>query len=76
MTANTLHQNQPLYSYGKPLEQARAAMILIHGRGATAESILTLAEELYRPDIAYLAPQATGYTWYPLNKTNRAYPPE
>jgi predicted esterase len=67
MTANTLHQNQPLYSYGKPLEQAQAAMILIHGRGATAESILTLAEELYHPDIVYLAPQATGYTWYPYS---------
>ena len=67
MTANTLHQNQPIYTSGKPLEQARAAMILIHGRGATAESILTLAEELYRPDIAYLAPQATGYTWYPYS---------
>ena len=67
MTANTLHQNQPLYSYGKPIEQAQAAMILIHGRGATAESILTLAEELYHPDIVYLAPQATGYTWYPYS---------
>lgn len=67
MTANTLHQNQPIYTSGKPLEQARAAMILIHGRGATAESILTLAEELYHPDIAYLAPQATGYTWYPYS---------
>lgn len=40
-------------------------MILIHGRGATAEDILSLATELGRPDLAYLAPQASGYSWYP-----------
>jgi predicted esterase len=40
-------------------------MILVHGRGATAESILQLARELDRPDFAYLAPQAAGHTWYP-----------
>jgi predicted esterase len=67
MRADTPHQNQPIYTSGKPLEQAQAAMILVHGRGATAESILTLAEELHHPDIAYLAPQAAGYTWYPYS---------
>lgn len=40
-------------------------MILIHGRGATAPSILELAQELWHPDLAYLAPQAAGNTWYP-----------
>lgn len=40
-------------------------MILVHGRGATAEGILDLARELQRPSLAYLAPQAAGYTWYP-----------
>ncbi|MGD2048014.1 MAG: dienelactone hydrolase family protein [Chloroflexota bacterium] len=65
MRADTPHQNQPIYTSGKPLEQAQSAMILVHGRGATAESILTLAEELHHPDIAYMAPQAAGYTWYP-----------
>lgn len=59
------HQNQPILSAGKPLEQAQAAMILVHGRGATAASILTLAEELDRPGFAYLAPQAASNTWYP-----------
>lgn len=42
-------------------------MILVHGRGATAEDILSLGRELGRPDLAYLAPQATGYTWYPYS---------
>lgn len=50
---------------GVPLEQAKAAMILIHGRGATAESILSLVPEIDQPGFAYLAPQATNQTWYP-----------
>jgi predicted esterase len=40
-------------------------MILVHGRGATAESILTLVPELVQPGFAYLAPQAAGDSWYP-----------
>jgi phospholipase/carboxylesterase len=59
------HQGQPVATAGTPLDQARAAMIMVHGRGATAESILSLAPELERPDFAFLAPQASGNTWYP-----------
>jgi predicted esterase len=40
-------------------------MVLIHGRGATADSILTLASALDAPDFAYLAPQAWGNSWWP-----------
>ena len=39
--------------------------ILAHGRGATAESILSVADALDLPDLSYLAPQAAGRTWYP-----------
>ena len=42
-------------------------MVMVHGRGATAESILELARELRHPDLAYLAPQAAGTTWYPYS---------
>jgi predicted esterase len=59
------HQGQPVLAAGAPLDQAQAAMILIHGRGATAESILDLAVVVNRPGFAYLAPQAAGNTWYP-----------
>ncbi len=52
---------------GSPLGQATAAMILVHGRGATAEDILSLGRELGRPDLAYLAPQAEGHSWYPYS---------
>ncbi len=59
------HAEQPVYRTGAALDTARAAMVLIHGRGASAEDILGLAGELKRPQLAYLAPQAAGNTWYP-----------
>lgn len=60
-----LHQEQPVLSQGTPLEQAQAAMILLHGRGATAEDILALTADFDQPRFAYLAPQAADYSWYP-----------
>ena len=60
-----LHADQPILTAGVPLAQARAAVVLIHGRGATAESILDLTTVLHGADLAYLAPQAAGQTWYP-----------
>jgi predicted esterase len=50
---------------GAALERARAAVVLLHGRGGTAEDILSLTEVLAAPDLAYLAPQAPDNTWYP-----------
>jgi len=49
---------------GAPLRDARAVVVMLHGRGATAEDILSLNDELGQ-DVAYLAPQAPGYSWYP-----------
>jgi predicted esterase len=62
---NDPHYGQPILTAGAPLSQARVAMIMIHGRGASAESILMLAEEFKQPDFAYMAPQAADGTWYP-----------
>jgi predicted esterase len=59
------HEDQPVFSAGTKLEDASAAMILLHGRGAGAQDILSLSTYLDRPGLAFLAPQAEGYTWYP-----------
>jgi predicted esterase len=59
------HQGQRIATAGAQLARASAAMVMVHGRGATAESILALAPALNHPDFAYLAPQAAGNTWYP-----------
>jgi predicted esterase len=59
------HQIEDAIAGGAPFAQAKAAMILVHGRGATAESMLPLADTFGRGDIAYVAPQASANTWYP-----------
>lgn len=59
------HQGLPVLTAGELLASARAAMILVHGRGASAEDILMLAGELAQPGFAYLAPEAANHTWYP-----------
>lgn len=61
------HANQTVLTLGPPPAEARLAAILIHGRGASAEDILGLAQGLAVPDVAYLAPQAAGHTWYPYS---------
>lgn len=59
------HLTQPVYSAGAKLEEASSALLLLHGRGSTADDILSLATYLDFPAFAYLAPQAEGYSWYP-----------
>lgn len=61
------HAGQPVLRAGPALEQAAAVLVLAHGRGATAESILSLYDELELPGLAALAPQAAGSTWYPYS---------
>ena len=59
------HQGQPVRTAGAKLASARAAMVMLHGRNATAESILALVQAIDTPGFVYLAPQAAGNTWYP-----------
>ena len=52
---------------GKDILQAKKALILLHGRGASAQDILSLADHFPVEDFALIAPQATNYTWYPYS---------
>jgi phospholipase/carboxylesterase len=61
------HEDAPLFDAGAALPDAAAAMILLHGRGASARGILGLADELSVPDVAFLAPQAHQRSWYPYS---------
>jgi len=63
----TIHRGQPVLAAGRPPAEADAAMVVLHGRGGSAEDILSLAAELNRPELAYVAPQAAGHTWYPYS---------
>ncbi len=59
------HQGQPVRRSGEQLEHARAAVVMVHGRGGSADDILTLSDEIGVPGLAYIAPQAAGNSWYP-----------
>ena len=59
------HGGQPAIRSGAALPQARAAVIMIHGRGAGPANILDLVPHIGHPGVAYLAPAASGGTWYP-----------
>lgn len=59
------HDGQPVLAAGAPPGEAPLAVVLLHGRGATAMSILDLAAAINHPGVTWLAPQARGNTWYP-----------
>jgi predicted esterase len=61
------HEGQRVLRAGAPMELAKAAVILIHGRGATAEDICAMGVEASEgvSDVALFAPQAAGNEWYP-----------
>ena len=61
------HAGQPVLTRGRSLGEGRAAMIMVHGRGAGPGNILELATALHHPDFTYLAPAASGGTWYPFS---------
>src|SRR3954451_18473681 len=59
------HSGQTALGVGPTPEAAAATLVLVHGRGGSAEDILSLYTELRLPDLAALAPQAVGNSWYP-----------
>lgn len=61
------HADQPILSSGSAPEESAATLIMIHGRGASAQSILSLYHELGVNNLAAIAPQAAGNTWYPYS---------
>jgi predicted esterase len=67
MTTIPPHAGQPVLRMGADPATARAAMIMIHGRSAGPANILDLVPALQRPDFLYMAPAASGGTWYPFS---------
>jgi predicted esterase len=61
------HFKSAVQHTGAPLKDATLAVVLLHGRGGSAEDILSLAQAIFAPGVAYIAPQANGHTWYPLS---------
>jgi phospholipase/carboxylesterase len=61
-----MHKKQIIFA-GKKLSEAKKALIMVHGRGGSAEDILSLKSYLPVTDFALIAPQATNNTWYPYS---------
>lgn len=59
------HKN--IITAGKSITAAEKALVMIHGRGGTAEDILTLSSHLNVDDFALIAPVATNNSWYPYS---------
>lgn len=59
--------NLAITTVGAPLDTAEKALIMLHGRGGSAQDILSLSQHLNVADFALLAPQATNHTWYPYS---------
>jgi len=66
-----------IITVGKELTKDSKVLVMIHGRGGSAEDILSLASYLEVKDFSLMAPQATNNTWYPysfLEKPSRNEP--
>ena len=61
------HAGQPVVREGAPLASARAAVIMLHGRGAAPRDILDLVPVIGHPNAVYLAPAAAAGSWYPYS---------
>lgn len=59
------HHEQPVLAEGAPLGEGQVVVVLLHGRGAAAESMLDLGRAVGDGDVTLLAPAADGQTWYP-----------
>jgi phospholipase/carboxylesterase len=61
-----MHQKN-IISAGRELNKDSKVLIMLHGRGANAEDILSLSTYLDVTEFSLLAPQATNNTWYPYS---------
>jgi phospholipase/carboxylesterase len=59
------HRDQTVLHTGEELSKAKGAVILLHGRGASAEDILGLSDAIELPGLAWFAPEAAGHVWLP-----------
>jgi len=64
---NDRHAGGAVLQTGAPLDKADLAVVLLHGRGGSAEDILELGSAFHLPNVSYLAAQAEGHSWYPFS---------
>jgi predicted esterase len=65
MNPNDPHAGHKVYAAGPAPDKASAFLLLMHGRGASAQDILSIYHELKLDGLLAAAPQAAGSAWYP-----------
>lgn len=65
--SNDPHASAPILQAGSSFEESKTAVVLLHGRGGSADDILQLASAFGLRNAVFLAPQAAGHTWYPYS---------
>jgi predicted esterase len=78
------HKDSPILTGGAPLAEAAGVLVLLHGRGGSAQDMLALAKDIFpqepgegRGRFAWFVPEAAGRQWYPyslLEKLERNRP--
>jgi phospholipase/carboxylesterase len=61
------HADQPVVTAGAPSMAAAVGVVLVHGRGGTADGVVNLAGSFYRHGVAFFAPGASRSRWYPYD---------
>ncbi|GEO08249.1 alpha/beta hydrolase [Segetibacter aerophilus] len=61
-----MHQKN-IVAAGKPVTATSKVLVMLHGRGGSAEDILGFATHLHVKEFSLLAPEATNNTWYPYS---------
>ncbi len=61
------HKGQPVATRGKPLNESRGAVVMMHGRGRDTDDILGVAERVGDDNFTYLTPAAKDNSWYPYS---------
>ncbi len=62
-----IHNPNNFLTAGKPLNEATKVMVMVHGRGGSAADILSLSGHITNDDFAFVAPEASGGSWYPYS---------
>lgn len=60
-----IHNPNNFLTAGKPLNEATKVMVVVHGRGGSVADMLSLSKHIKSDDFGFIAPEASGNTWYP-----------